>query len=214
MKDIEIKFTPRFDKAFTPMFNVLQNFKQRVQAAKHKKLKICVERNGGYNYIYSLNIYAEKKYSEQNYKVVERIVKTILWIAGGFRIYILGDKYIYERLKSEYSEGGKRKFDVRFMSHTYGKPFEVLYVNDKNFPKERKCFVKIGGHLNGCRIGFDAGGSDRKVSAVIDGEVVFSEEVVWTPKTSIDYNYQYNEIKSAFLTAASKMPRVDAIGVS
>ena len=34
----------------------------------------------------------------------------------------------------------------------------------------------MGGHLDGCRIGFDAGGSDRKVSAVIDGETVFSEE--------------------------------------
>ncbi len=214
MKEKEIKLIPKFDKTFTPIIKVIENFKQGVQNNRHKNLKICVERNGGYNYIYSLNIYADKKYNELNYKVVERIVKTILWIAGGFRIYVSGDKYIFERLKNEYSEGGKRQFDVRFMSHTYSNPFEVLYVDSKNFPKEKKCFVKIGGHLNGCRIGFDAGGSDRKVSAVIDGEVVFSEEVVWTPKTSKDYNYQYNEIKSAFLTASSKMPRVDAIGVS
>ena len=72
----------------------------------------------------------------------------------------------------------------------------------------------MGGHLDGCRIGFDAGGSDRKVSAVIDGETVYSEEVVWHPKTSEDPQYQYDGIVAAFKTAASKMPRVDGIGVS
>ena len=72
----------------------------------------------------------------------------------------------------------------------------------------------MGGHLDGCRIGFDAGGSDRKVSAVINGECVYSEEVVWFPKLNPDPSYQYNEILTAFRTAASKMPRVDAIGVS
>ena len=68
--------------------------------------------------------------------------------------------------------------------------------------------------MDGCRIGFDAGGSDRKVSAVIDGECVYSEEVVWHPKTNPDPNYQYEGILDSFRTAASKMPRVDAIGVS
>ena len=64
------------------------------------------------------------------------------------------------------------------------------------------------------RQGFDAGGSDRKVSAVIDGQTVYSEEVVWHPKTSEDLSYQYDGIVSAFKTAASKLPRVDGIGVS
>ena len=72
----------------------------------------------------------------------------------------------------------------------------------------------MGGNMDGCRIGFDAGGSDRKVSAVIDGECVYSEEVLWFPKLNEDPNYQYNEILTAFRTAASKMPKVDAIGVS
>ena len=68
--------------------------------------------------------------------------------------------------------------------------------------------------MNGCRIGFDAGGSDRKVSAVIDGQVVYSEEVIWHPKVNPDPNYQYEGILDSFRTAASKMPRVDGIGVS
>ncbi|MBQ8915231.1 MAG: ROK family protein, partial [Clostridia bacterium] len=60
----------------------------------------------------------------------------------------------------------------------------------------------------------DAGGSDRKVSAVIDGESVYSEEVEWFPKLQSDPDYHYQGILEAMKTAASKMPRVDAIGVS
>ena len=76
------------------------------------------------------------------------------------------------------------------------------------------CGCRETADLEGCRIGFDAGGSDRKVSAVIDGVSVYSEEVVWFPKQSEDPDYQYRGIVEAFRTAASKMPRVDAIGVS
>lgn len=57
-------------------------------------------------------------------------------------------------------------------------------------------------------------GSDRKVSAVIDGESVYSEEVVWFPKTTADPDYHYQGIVAAMKAAAEHMPRVDAIGVS
>ena len=87
-------------------------------------------------------------------------------------------------------------------------------METKDVPAQKNASVKVGGFLKGCRIGFDAGGSDRKVSAVIDGEAVYSEEVVWNPKTETDPHYHYNEILTAMKTAASKMPRVDCIGVS
>ena len=97
----------------------------------------------------------------------------------------------------------------------YENPFEVIYVeNVEDAPKENEASSPVGRHLDGCRIGFDAGGSDRKVSAVVNGETVYSEEVVWFPKTNSDYHYHYDGIMAAMKTAASKMPRVDAIGVS
>jgi predicted NBD/HSP70 family sugar kinase len=74
--------------------------------------------------------------------------------------------------------------------------------------------MPLGRHLDGCRIGFDAGASDRKVAAVINGKVVFSEEVVWNPKSQSDPQYHFDEIMNALCSAASHMPRVDAIGVS
>jgi predicted NBD/HSP70 family sugar kinase len=52
------------------------------------------------------------------------------------------------------------------------------------------------------------------VSAVIDGTPIYSEEVVWEPRKNSTPDYHYREIMAALKTAASKMPRVDAIGGS
>ncbi|MBO4262545.1 MAG: ROK family protein, partial [Clostridia bacterium] len=153
-------------------------------------------------------------HSAENNKMAERMIKTILWVVGGYKIYISGDKGVYEYIKNAYTENGIRAFDKGFMERVYESKFEVVYCEDKDFPAFKKCSLSVGGHLDGCRIGFDAGGSDRKVSAVIDGEVVYSEEVVWFPKINSDPDYHYKEILTAMKTAASKMPRVDAIGVS
>ena len=119
-----------------------------------------------------------------------------------------------EKVKADYKLGSRRDFDVVFMQNTYERPFEFVICNKEDMPEANEQSVSVGGHLEGCRIGFDAGGSDRKVSAVIDGKTVYSEEVVWHPKLSEDISYQYNGIVESFKTAASKMPRVDAIGVS
>ena len=209
-----MKFTPNYDKGFNPISVVLRDFKARVEKEENKVLKICVERNDGYNYIYELNIFCSKDKQEENYSIAERIIKSILWVVGGYKIYIDGDDYVYERIKADYTANGSRAFDVDFMQTVYETDFEVIKTNGNDFPKANSCNVKIGGHLDGCRIGFDAGGSDRKVSAVIDGKVVYSEEVVWFPKTNSNYKYHYEGIMAAMKTAASKMPRVDAIGVS
>ncbi len=209
-----MKFVPVYDKEFNPISLVLRNFKNEVDKAPNKLLKVCVERNNAYNYIYEIKIFSDKEKWEENYQVVERLVKSILWVVGGYKIYVCGDDYVYEKLASDYTLSGSRAFDVDFMQTVYEKDFEVIKVSEEEFPKYNPCSVKIGGHLDGCRIGFDAGGSDRKVSAVIDGKVVYSEEVVWFPKINSDYKYHYDGILAAMKTAASKMPRVDAIGVS
>ena len=95
-------------------------------------------------------------------------------------------------MKATYCVGGKRSFDAEFMSNVYEKPFEVVYCDA--VPAEKSNPQAVGRHLGGCRIGFDAGGSDRKVSAVIDGEPVFSEEVVWYPKVTEDPDYHYEAL--------------------
>jgi predicted NBD/HSP70 family sugar kinase len=81
-------------------------------------------------------------------------------------------------------------------------------------PAARETGKLLGRNLQGCRIGFDLGASDRKVSAVVDGVPIYSEEVIWEPRKHTDPEYHYREIMTALKTAASKMPRLDAIGGS
>ena len=207
---------PTLDKTYKPMIRVLQEYENAVKQESQKQtIVIAVERNGGYNFVYKFDAYIDGTgHDELNCRIAERLAKTILWLAGGYKIIISGSKTIYEYIKNAYTLQGARAFDVDFMSGVYEKPFEVIYAENASEIEEKGCSLKVGGYLDGCRIGFDAGGSDRKVSAVIDGEVVYSEEVVWNPKTTSDPNYHYSEILTAMKTAASKMPRVDAIGVS
>ena len=201
-----------FDKEFYPMITALEDYEKRVRKSGGNAVTIAVERNDGYNYVYSYSALKDGVDDAFNFKMAERIVKSVLWVCGGYKIIISGSRKIYEYIKQAYTPSGIRAFDVDFMQTVYEKPFTVEYSDV--VPEKKYQHAKIGGFIDGCRIGFDAGGSDRKVSAVIDGKVVYSEEVVWNPKTQEDPHYHYDGILAAMKTAASKMPRVDAIGVS
>lgn len=210
----DIKNRPPLDTDFFPLFAYITAFEKSAKKKNGKKIAIALERNDGFTAVFDTTIHGTPDYYKADKLYVERIVKFLLWMKGGYRIYICGNKSIEEYVRSEYRAGGKREFDSAFMENVYGNPFEVVFLPYSEKPKEKECSVKIGGHLKGCRIGFDAGGSDRKVSAVIDGEAVYSEEVVWHPKLNENPDYHFDGILSAFKTAASHMPRVDAIGVS
>ena len=206
---------PVLEQQFYPMIKAIEDFEKQVNVCDNTTdVTFVVERSGGYNYVYTYKAFADGVNDELNLKMADRLVKSILWICGGYKIFVAGSTLIYQTLKDAYSENGSRSFDFNFMGGVYEKPFEVFYLAQKDIPAQKNNSVKVGGYLKGCRIGFDAGGSDRKVSAVIDGKVVYSEEVVWHPKTTEDPNYHYNEILTAMKCAASKMPRVDGIGVS
>ena len=179
-----------------------------------KPIAIAVERDKGHVSVRETKIYGTAEMAEADYRYVERFVKFLLWSIGGFRVSICGCSEIAQRLQKAYTADGERHFDYTFVQQLYERELEILDLPLEECPKANEEALPIGGHMDGCRIGFDAGGSDRKVSAVIDGEPVYSEEVVWFPKLNEDPTYQYNEILAAFRTAASKMPRVDAIGVS
>ena len=147
--------------------------------------------------------------------LLDRLVKTLLWAWGGWKIVTFGSQEVHDHLKTAYRAGGERAFDADFMATVYERPFEVEQAAKiEDVLITRSSANSVGHHLDGCRIGFDAGGSDRKVSAVIDGEPIYSEEVVWFPKTNSDPQYHYDGILAAMKTAAEHMPRVDAIGVS
>ena len=145
---------------------------------------------------------------------VERLVKFLLWARGGWKLHIGGPKAIGEAIRKQYSPRGKRKFDCDMMTLAYGNKFQVVLTTAEKVPAAKEMQTAAGGHLNGYRIGFDLGASDYKVSAVIDGEAVFTEEMPWDPKSQANPEYHYHHIASALHRAAAHLPRVDAIGGS
>ena len=170
--EIPVKNAPKLDPAFIPILK----FNRAFLATAKKPVSIAVERADGQMAACRTFVHGTPEMAAADHYYVNRLVKTILWMKGGFKIYVAGDEETYNYLKRAYSAGGEQDFDFDYMANIFERPFEVVLVDQ--IPAAKDSPKKMGGHLEGCRIGFDAGGSDRKVSAVIDGESVYSEEVV------------------------------------
>ena len=208
---VNLKNIPELDPEFTPLLKFNEAFLKDAT----KPVSIAVERADGQMAACHTKIHEEAEMTQANHYYIDRLVKTMIWLQGGFRVYV-NDKDLYDYLSSVYCKGGAREFDWDFMSHIYEHEFEIVFT--EQVPETKNAPIAMGGHLEGCRIGFDAGGSDRKVSAVVDGETVYSEEVVWFPKTISNPDYHFEGIMAALSTAAAKIlekgGHVDAIGVS
>jgi predicted NBD/HSP70 family sugar kinase len=212
---IQPKLIPPLDPEFLPASLVQRAFEQAA-AAEGVPLVIGLERGGGETSRFETIVFpADHPRFAENLAIVERLVKFLLWQRGGWKVTLGGPAAIGEHIRKVYSPQGARAFDYGFMGQTvYERDFTVVTCAAEEVPPANESGKNLGRHLEGCRIGFDLGASDRKVSAVIDGAPVYSEEVVWEPRKNTDPAYHYNEIKAALQTAASKMPRVDAIGGS
>ena len=216
-KDLIIpKVTPPLDRNLRPTVLHDHAFLDAVRGSgKEEPLGIAIERNDGLVSIFKTFVSSEGKgAAEANLVYVERLAKMLLWQWGGWKVIVGGPEAVVKHVKKEYSEVGKRAFDAKFMGNVYKKPFTVETADFDDIPRSKEKKTLLGKHFDGCRIGLDLGASDRKVAAVVDGEAVFSEEVVWNPKTQSDPQYHFNEIMATLRSAASHMPRVDAIGVS
>ena len=211
---MNLKVKAKLDPKFEPLSVVVREMREATKE-NGQDVVVAIERNKGQISTYKTRIYPDGTgHDEENFRFIERIVKSLLWVAGGYRVFIAGSDVVGNKIKEAYSPSGIRAFDEDYMADVFEHPFEVVTCPLEKAPEEYYIAESVGRHLDGCRIGFDAGGSDRKVSAVIDGESVYSEEVVWFPKLNSDPEYHYQGILEAMKTAASKMPRVDAIGVS
>ena len=211
---MKLKVEAKLDKQFMPLSLVVRDMREATKE-NGQDLVIGIERNENFVATYKTRIYPDGTgHDEENFKFVERLVKSMAWIVGGHKLIIAGSETVGQKIKAAYSKTGARAFDVAMMERVFEKDIEVDIRPIEQAPENKSAATAIGRHLDGCRIGFDAGGSDRKVSAVINGESVYSEEVVWFPKTESNPDYHYQGILDAMKTAASHLPRVDAIGVS
>lgn len=217
IKLIEPSIQPPLDPEFKPAVLANHNFLREVEASgQGVPLKICLERNDGITSVYETQVFGPGAgRDEANCFYVERTVKFLLWQRGAWKITIAGSRELAAHIAGLYRPGGERGFDADLMGNdVYEEPFTVVGCAYEDAPAEREQQMAIGGHLEGCRVGFDLGASDRKASAVVDGEVLYSEEVEWDPKVQTDPQYHWDGVMDSIRNAAAKMERVDAIGGS
>lgn len=209
------RITPVLDPFFRPAVLANRAFREQVRATSNPvTVDLALEQEDGSVSRYETQVFAENEpQAAGNFTYIERIVKFLLWSRGGNKIYFDGPKQIGEALQKHYRESATGKFDADVIgTKIYGKLLEVVITKD--VPATQTNTTPLGRHLDGCRIGFDLGGSDRKVAAIVNGQAVYSEEVVWDPYFQTDPKYHYDGIMDSLKSAAKHMPRVDAIGGS
>jgi len=214
---VEPRFLPPLDGGFRPAVLSNHAFRDEVGVSGvGVPLVLGLERSDGSVSRFETQVFAEgHPRAEANLVYAERLLKFLLWQRGGWKVYVGGPQSIAAYIRRCYAPDGVRAFDHHFMAEkVYQKPFTVVHCAPEEVPPEQERERALGRHLDGCRIGFDLGASDLKISAVVDGEAIYSDEIVWEPGGQSDPQYHYDIIVAAIRTAAAKMARVDAIGGS
>jgi predicted NBD/HSP70 family sugar kinase len=206
---------PVLDCGFRPAVLANRAFRRLVSATPNPvPVRIALEQADGNVSHFETQVLSEThSRAAGNFVYIERITKFLLWSRGGFRIHFDGPAYLAAKLAAHYRDTPTGRFDSNIVAERmFDHPLEVIHTKD--LPRERRSAASLGRHLDGNRIGFDLGGSDRKVAAVIEGKIVFSDETVWDPYFQPDPQYHFDGIMDSLKKAAGHLPRVDAIGGS
>ena len=208
---------PQLDPDFIPaaLWN-REYLKLAAEAPNSRKIRIGVDRPEGTTWIYETTLLPESVDAcADTFKYCERTVKFLLWAWGGSSVRISNAADVVEQLQAVYSADGKRAFDYDFMGTTcFDQDFSIENASDAEIQEALPAATGGAGSLKGNRLGFDLGGSDRKCAAMIDGEVIFSEEIKWSPYFESDPAYHRAGIEDSLKRAAAHLPTVDAIGGS
>lgn len=211
------EITPVLDPWFRPAVLANHAYCEEVASCDDAvPVVLALEQADGSVFHYSAAILpAGHSQAAGNFRYVERLLKFLLWARGGWRVHFAGPEELARRLQAHFQNTPTGRFDSDLIGRkVYDREIEVAHVTPAQLPPELSKTQPLGRHLDGCRIGFDLGGSDRKVAAVKDGKVVFNEEIVWDPYHQPDPQYHLDGILDSLRKAAAQLPRVDAIGGS
>lgn len=208
---------PALDPDFLPAVLWHREYRQLVASdAGARRLVLVLRRPDGGEFVHESRVLATNHpLTSLNFRYAERLLKFLLWQKGGSEILVVGAPEIAADLAQTYGPSGARAFDYAFMGEkVYGQTFSVRAADSFQPSPQTDASLAIGRNLDGCRIGFDLGGSDRKAAAVIDGRVVYSEEIPWNPYFEKNPSYHIEGVNDSIARAAAHLPRVDAIGGS
>jgi len=209
------RVVPTLDPGFRPAVLAARAFRALVDATRDAvPVRLALEQADGTVFRFDIRVLPDAHpQASANFPFLERLIKFLLWSRGGWRVYVDGPGSLASQLAAHYRDTPAGKFDAHLVAERmFDHPLEVVHTRD--LPVEHAKTRPLGRHLDGCRIGFDLGGSDRKVAALVDGTVVFSDETIWDPYYKPDPQYHFDGIMDSLTKAAAHLPRVDAIGGS
>ncbi|MFT5129231.1 MAG: putative NBD/HSP70 family sugar kinase [Rhodothermales bacterium] len=204
------------DPGFLPAARWTQDYQRRVAASPQaRSVRLALLRPDGSGSTYDTQICGDSNSRADAVLHLDRLVKFLLWQRGASRVVIEGTDACTAELAARYSPKGKRHFDADFFgASVFRSSFVIETGVVADLEIAESAVSSVGRHLDGCRVGFDLGGSDRKCAAVRDGEVIFAEEIEWDPYFETDPAYHLAGINDSIARAAAHLPRVDAIGGS
>ena len=214
---MQLRYPPVLDPEFQPAELWNREYEARVAAnTGSRPVAVALIRPDGTVYRHDFRVLPDEgRHATANLRFLDRTIKFLMWAEGGSGIVIGGHDVLARQISLLYNPEGPRAFDCDLVAgRVFLEPMTVTALALEHLPLVKASTVSLGGHLDGCRMGFDLGGSDRKCAAVVDGRVIHSEEVEWSPYFEADPQYHFDGIMDSLRRAAAHMPRVDAIGGS
>ena len=103
--EVSLKNVPELDPAFCPM----GRYNQAFLAGAKQPISLAVERADGQMAAVHTYIHGTPEMAEADRYYIDRLVKTILWMKGGFRVYT-DSAEMAAFLQGIYAPGGKQDF--------------------------------------------------------------------------------------------------------
>ena len=123
--EAEVRNLPELDRDFFPLYK----FNHAFLASAAKPVGIAVERSGGEMASVHTFIHGTAEMREADRYYIRRLVKSMLWMKGGWRVYVSGDRDMCEYIRGCFSANGCQAFDWDYFSKIYERPFEVVYTD-------------------------------------------------------------------------------------
>ena len=122
--NLEVKKSPVLEPEYVPMGLYMDAYEKGAT----EPLAIAVYRENDNVSVYDTKVYGTAEMLEEDCRYVERVVKFMLWAAGGYRVVICGNPTIFEKVAALYVRGGQQHFDVKTMSDVYENEFSITNI--------------------------------------------------------------------------------------
>ena len=222
-----IKHRPILDPSYLPMIEWERQYRNKAEKLASKqtgpasggnsgifRCVLSLTKNPNQIACQELELSLAPELEAETLLYLNRFIKSMLWLYGGYRLCTNLPQRWAAALQKSFSEDGVQHFDADFIGRQiFGRRLEIVASED--LPRPCTESLSLGGNSGGLRLGFDLGGSDKKIAAIAGGELQFATSIIWDPYPQTDLGWHKREFAELLRLGASKLPGpVEAVGGS